>query len=447
MAKNHQQRFGNSESSDAAAYAAGMSGAAAADANFNAQAVGDTFEQAVPVITENVAGGGGYFAEAFHTGSFNVNAAHAGSYETADRLGSTEFASADIGLSSGEHYQVKYYESASDTYRASSEMLDDGGAKYGDTTVVVPADQLSEIEVMHQQAIADAYAAGDEALAHELESIDFADRMTAPDGTQSTPLDYADARQGAENMRHDILPKWAGEELNLGFEVAEGAFMAAGISMAMNFGADFLGSAADVVRGKVSLADAQQNMVEALRQPAARKMMVQGALRGSGAAAVAAFDVLDPLGAALVVNVLVDAMSLIQQINRGQIPASEFGSRLMNVVKDRSMYAGITAASVWAMGPVGLLVPMVIRRMAKDQQFQRQALENWRDVSEIMQDEMRERARAAATMDEVNSHYRRAEANADANQARSEELEERFKRIAGLLGKPQDNKGSEGVPA
>ena len=51
---------------------------------------------------------GGYLAEHWHAGTFNINAAATESLHRAKTLGSTEYASVDIATNFGQSYSSKY---------------------------------------------------------------------------------------------------------------------------------------------------------------------------------------------------------------------------------------------------------------------------------------------------------------------------------------------------
>ena len=86
MRTNAQQR---DISSDAGAYAAGLQGE-------QSRAAGTAFGEGAPiytradaVIANNHSGGAGFFAEAHHTASLNIDANYKDLSVNADRLGST----------------------------------------------------------------------------------------------------------------------------------------------------------------------------------------------------------------------------------------------------------------------------------------------------------------------------------------------------------------------
>ena len=160
-------------SSDAGAYAAGLEGeqSSAASAAFDTGA--PIYERADAVIANNQNGGAGFFAEAHHTASLNIDANHKDLPVFADRLGSTAFGSPDIVLNNGDKFNPKFYDTASGSYHAGAELVDDGSglsAKYAGQTILVPSDQLADAQQLHAKAIQDAYDQGDAAKAHALEN-------------------------------------------------------------------------------------------------------------------------------------------------------------------------------------------------------------------------------------------------------------------------------------
>ncbi len=126
-------------SSDAGAYAAGLDGERSMAAGEAFDEGASTFKDAGPVIANNQNGGAGYFAEAHHTASLNIDANYKDVSVSDDRLGSTAFGSPDIVLNNGEQFNPKFYDTASGSYHAGAELVDDGSglaAKYAGQTIL-----------------------------------------------------------------------------------------------------------------------------------------------------------------------------------------------------------------------------------------------------------------------------------------------------------------------
>lgn len=102
-------------SSDAGAYAAGLQGEQSREAGSAFGEAAPIYERADPVIANNQNGGAGFFAEAHHTASLNIDANYKDLAVNADRLGSTAFGSPDIVLNNGEKFNPKFYDTARET--------------------------------------------------------------------------------------------------------------------------------------------------------------------------------------------------------------------------------------------------------------------------------------------------------------------------------------------
>lgn len=431
---------------DGAASAAAMGGAGAADSAIRDTTVASVFEPAEPVITRNEAGGHGFYAEAHHTASFEINAGVAGADVHAQRPGSNDFASADVVLSTGETFQVKFYETAADTWRASSELLttaDGPVAKYAGDTIVVPSDQLADIQARHQAAINEAVARGDLAEADALRALTFDDQVIGPDGVTSLPLSYDEAQQGVVALQNGELPEFAGAELNLGAEVMEGALLAAAMSAAVTMGPDLVRSVGQVLRGDLSKDKAIDQLKATFSSAQNRDSMVNLGIRGAGSAALTAINSMDPMGAVFVANVLIDTAQLTLALQRGEMDLAQYRSRMFDVVQDRAIYTGLTAASVWALGPPGILVPIIARTLLRDDRYRTAALEHWREVSAKFEQEMQNHLRTLALMDVVQSRYAQTEAAVDESGTRAVDVQKRLNHIAGLLEGP-NGKGKTG---
>ena len=88
---------------------------------------------------------GGFVAEHWHAGTFNIDAVAAGSKHRATTLGSTEFASVDIDTNFGKSYSSKYMSDAKASVNAQSQLANDGATpKYHGQERLVPSDQLEE---------------------------------------------------------------------------------------------------------------------------------------------------------------------------------------------------------------------------------------------------------------------------------------------------------------
>ena len=124
----HTTRQHEDASTDAGAYAAGLAGQQAYHAQQAFNAGAPTYDAAHNVIANNANGGAGYFAEAHHTASLNIDANHQDLGTSAERVGSTAFGSPDIVVD-GVQFNPKFYESAQQSYQAGAQLVGDDGVR------------------------------------------------------------------------------------------------------------------------------------------------------------------------------------------------------------------------------------------------------------------------------------------------------------------------------
>jgi len=433
MRTNQQQR---NPSSDAGAYAAGLQGeqAKAAGAAYGEGA--PIYERADAVIGDNQSGGAGYFAEAHHTASLNIDANYKELSLHADRLGSTAFGSPDIVLNTGEQFNPKFYGTASDSYHAGAELIDNGNgleAKYAGQIILVPSDQLAEAQQFHTRAISDALDHGDTAKAHALESVRYDDHIHSG-GVESQPLTYEGAQAGADGIRHGDLPGYVGDDTGLFGTAGEGAFLAASIAMATTIGPQLVGDAAKVLRGQLTTDEAIARLQSSFGDAQTRSTLGWATARGAGAAAMTFLDAIDPIGAALLVNLVIDTIQITAKLKDGSLKPNEFGEAMLAKVQDRVKYTALTVGAVWLAGPVGLLVPIIVRRMVSDAALQREAMNAWISVSGAMQAEFESRIKGAALLDIIEQHYRSAGASSAGSNRASLAISDDLTEIRKLLG-------------
>lgn len=425
-------------SSDAGTYAAGLDGRQAYDEQQAFVEGKPIYDAAENVIAKNASGGAGYFAEAHHTASLNIDANHQHLGTRAERVGSTAFGSPDIVVD-GVRYNPKFYESARQSYQAGAQPVDDGDsitAKYAGQTIIVPADQLAQAQQLHAEAIAQAYAANDLPTVKALESISYADHI-AHGGAQSLPLTYAEAQEGAQGIREGTLPGYVGADSSVLGNAGEGALLAASIALATSIGPQLLVDVADAVRGKLSRKEIAARLKESLADSQLKITAGWAASRGAAAAAMTAVDAIDPFGAALLANLLVDVLQLSRSVNSGDIAPGEFGTKFLERAKSRIAYTAITAGAFWVAGPVGLLVPIIVKRVVQDNQLQRQTLHAWQDAGAAFRAEFESRMRGVALVQAVGQHYRNADASAKTSAAAAKAISQDIAQILKLVdGRP-----------
>lgn len=422
--------------SDAGAYAASVQGEQAKAEGEAYDTGAPTFDKAHPVIAENQSGGAGYFAEAHHTASLNIEANYKHMSVSAERLGSTAFGSPDIVLNTSGKFNPKFYDTASGSYHAGAELIGDGGglvAKYAGQTIIVPADQLAETQQLHRQAIGDAFDQGDIDKAHALESVQYEDHIHSG-GVESIPLTYADAQAGTDGIRHNVLPEYVGEDTSLLGTSGENALLAASIALATTICPQVIGDVAQVLRGKLTKEDAIARLQSSFKDAHIRSSLGWASARGAGSAALTFMNAADPTGAALLVNFAIDTVQLSIRLKDGTLSADEFGKAMIDKLKDRIAYTALTAGAFWLVGPIGLLTPIIVRRIVTNDDLQREALTAWYGVADTMRAEISARIKSAALLDTIGQHYRNAEASSSSSARTSKTIGDDLAEAYKLLG-------------
>lgn len=420
---------------EAGSYASGLAGQQAFQDQQAFGAGASIYDAAHNVIANNASGGVGYFAESHHTASLNIDANFQGLGTSAERVGSTAFGSPDIVVN-GMQFNPKFYQSAHESYSAGAQLVGQGDtitAKYADQVVIVPSDQLDQAQQLHSQAIAEAYALNDMPKAHALESIQYADHIDHG-GAESMPLSYAEAQEGAQGIRDGGLPDYVGADSTLLGNAGEGALLAASIAMATSIGPQLMTDVADVVRGKLTRDQLAKRLKKTLADKQALTTAGWAISRGGAAAAMTAVDAIDPFGAALLANLLVDAVTLSQSVKSGAIAPNQFGTEFLKLAKSRMSYTALTAGAFWLAGPVGLLVPIIVRRMVSDAALQRQALQAWKETRSAFRAEFESRVRSVALVEEISQHYRSADASTKNSAAASKAIAQDIAQLIKLVG-------------
>ena len=431
---------------DAGAYAAGLAGQQAYAEQQAFDAGARTYDASHNVIANNASGGAGYFAEAHHTASLNIDAQRQELNTSAERLGSTAFGSPDIVVD-GVQFNPKFYASAQESYNAGAQLVGEGDAvvaKYANQTIIVPSDQLVDAQRLHAEAIAQAYASNDLPTAHALESIGYADHI-ARDGAQSLPLSYAEAQEGADSIRGGLLPGYVGSDSSLLGNAGEGALLAASIALAASIGPQLMADVANAVRGNLSRKELASRLEKNLATNQARTTAGWAASRGVAAAAMTAVDAIDPFGAALLANLLVDTLQLSRSVESGAITPDRVGAEFLGKAKVRMGYTAVTAGSFWLVGPLGLLVPIIVKRVVHDHELQRQTLHAWQGAGAALRAELESRLRSVELVQEIGQHYRSADASAKASEAASTGIADNIAQIAKLMGGHRGALGGTGA--
>lgn len=156
-----------------------------------------------PTQADNI--NGGNMAEAYHAGTFNVKAAVQESAHRAERLGSTEYGSVDIGTNFGKSYSSKYIADATKTENAQATLhRDTRQPLYDGQDSLVPSDQLEGIKQRaHNKSLSDARPEMRESHARVEQTA--TDRISDGEGVESTPLSKKESTELSREVKEDKL--------------------------------------------------------------------------------------------------------------------------------------------------------------------------------------------------------------------------------------------------
>ena len=147
----------------------------------------------------------GFYAEAAHSGSFNINAAMRGSGYRTNVPHSHEAGSSDIDTNWGQKYSSKYYGHADKSFEAQSETMKGPGhtnAIQLGKERLIPSDQLGDAHKEAARRIAKESLTRPEVAERLKETNDrLTDRVKGPDGTTSDPLTKKDADDWARDVK------------------------------------------------------------------------------------------------------------------------------------------------------------------------------------------------------------------------------------------------------
>ena len=130
----------------------------------------------------------------------------------------------------------------------------------------------------------------------------------------------------------------------------------------------------------------------------------------------------------------IDTIQLTSQLRDGSLSLSEFRHAMLLKVKDRAGYTVVTAGAFWLVGPPGLLVPIIVRRMVSDEALRSEAVKAWHDVSGARRAELESRMKGAAILDKIGQHYRSAEASSSGSTRALSAIHDDLTKIQKLLG-------------
>lgn len=243
MAEKQDKTISDPYSEAAALGAAAYVGHTGDQIDQAAKAANQAFaDVAAQVNNSGVDQAAGRLAEAWHAGSFNVNAAAAGNGEWVEVTNRTDWGSPDLIASWGESFNPKYYASGSESFRAAGEISDIGAGlinKYDGQTLLMPEGQLGDAWLAAERASERAFAHDDATRGALLEDSQarLADHIVSPHGVQSDPLSKFEARELAEQARQGgdapFMPEMNSHAPGLGDLAEAGAFGVA-LSLSMN---------------------------------------------------------------------------------------------------------------------------------------------------------------------------------------------------------------------
>lgn len=169
---------------------------------------------------------GGFYAEAFHSGSFNINAALKKSKYSTNLLNSNEAGSVDIESNWGENFSSKYYKTAKGSLDAQAKTFKGEGytnSAYEGQKRLIPSDQLDDAKVEGIRKISKETGNRQDVANRYQETTDnLTDRIRAPDGTESTPLTKEEANEWARGVKkNDIALFENPNEVNIMAHVKE----------------------------------------------------------------------------------------------------------------------------------------------------------------------------------------------------------------------------------
>lgn len=148
---------------------------------------------------------GGYIAEHWHAGTFNVNAVAAGSSHRAYTLGSTEYASVDIGTNFGKNYSSKYMATAEKSAVAQGAYsTETGAAKYQGQERLIPTDHMEgAVKEAARRAASNAETRPDVASAYRDAEAHLTDVVSDGEGIESVRLSKEDNLDMARRVKRD----------------------------------------------------------------------------------------------------------------------------------------------------------------------------------------------------------------------------------------------------
>lgn len=148
---------------------------------------------------------GGYIAEHWHAGTFNVNAVAAGSSHRAFTLESTEYASVDIGTNFGKDYSAKYMATPEKSAVAQGAFSPEAGApKYQGQERLIPTDHMEgAAREAARRAAKNVETRPEVAAAYSDAEAHLTDVVSDGEGVESVRLSKEDDLEMARRVKRD----------------------------------------------------------------------------------------------------------------------------------------------------------------------------------------------------------------------------------------------------
>lgn len=292
---------------------------------------------------------GGYLAEHWHAGTFNINAAATESLHRAKTLGSTEYASVDIATNFGQSYSSKYMGTSEQTATAQAAYSRDLGApKYQGQEQVVPSDQLDgAIAVAKQRAMKNADSRPEVASSYEYTSQHLTDRISDGEGVESKPLSKKESIALAKKVK-EKGEDLSGEDVGVSFsnsvtnreifkKIMDAGYSAAFVTVAMQLAPDIYKAIDYLIKNKkINLQQVKQMGLKAISSG------TEGFLRGSISCALymgcvqgkfgETFKQVNPSILGTIVSVVLETAKNSILVAAGKMSAKQMGDRFIDSV-------------------------------------------------------------------------------------------------------------------
>lgn len=159
----------------------------------------DVIGRGLQYANGKVASRGGFMAENWHAGTYNLDATIKKVSTRATVPAETKLASADIVVDDNTEYSLKYYKDASSSANAQT------NPGYKGQKLLIPDDQLDEAkQVLGDKATHNEQKGRFDAAAIQKDASNrLTDRVTGPQGTESTPLSKEDDLELAKAIKSD----------------------------------------------------------------------------------------------------------------------------------------------------------------------------------------------------------------------------------------------------